>query len=470
MQSTKTKIVCTIGPACIAKNTLLDLAKSGMDIARLNFSHGDYATHSQAIKNIREIEAEYGFTIAIMQDIQGPKIRIGLVENGAVNLVDNQELVITTEDIKLGNSKIVSTPYKDLPLEVKPDNTILIDDGYIILKANKIDETKIYTTVIKGGQLKDHKGIIVPKSKSIAPTLNEKDLNDLKFGLEAGVDFISLSFVRSHNDLIEIRTAMKIYGRIVPLFAKIERAEAFDDIDEIIQQSDGIMVARGDLGLEMPLEDIPILQKELIHKANKYGKPVITATQMLESMINNPLPTRAEVTDIANAVFDGTDAVMLSGETSVGKYPVESVKFMNSIILKTEQYFPNTFGKGIDCEAQANISDAIAQSAVLLAYNSKAKAILTITRSAFTARNISKFRPKMPIIAITDDKAKQHYLITLWGVNPIVIDNFDFNEIDFNLIHNNLKNRNIIKSDDRVVVVAGLNDNSITENNFIKII
>ncbi|HRS02388.1 MAG TPA: pyruvate kinase, partial [Bacteroidota bacterium] len=296
MKSAKTKIVCTIGPACNTKNILLELANSGMDVARLNFSHGDYETHSRAINNIREIEAEYGFTIGIMQDIQGPKIRIGLVENGAVNLIDNQEFVITTEDIELGNSKIVSTSYKDLPLEVKPGNTILIDDGYIILKANRIDEKNIYTTVIKGGILKDRKGIIVPKSKSIAPTLNEKDLNDLKFGLGAGIDFISLSFVRSHNDLIEIRTAMKIYGRIVPLIAKIERAEAFDDIDEIIQQSDGIMIARGDLGLEMPLEDIPILQKELIHKANKYGKPAITATQMLESMINNPLPTRAEVT------------------------------------------------------------------------------------------------------------------------------------------------------------------------------
>ena len=470
MKFAKTKIVCTIGPASMSKETLLELARDGMDVARLNFSHGDYQTHSQVIKNIREIEQENGLTIGIMQDIQGPKIRTGEVENGAVELKDNSEFIITTDDIGIGNSQIVSTRYKDLPKEVKPNNIILIDDGYIILQAKKVDNRNIYTNVIKGGILKDHKGIIVPKSKSLAPTLNEKDLNDLKFGLEAGVDFISLSFVRSHNDLVEIRTAMKIFGRSVPVIAKIERSEAFDDIDEIISNSDGIMVARGDLGLEMPLEDIPILQKELIHNANKYGKPVITATQMLESMINNPMPTRAEVTDVANAVLDGTDAVMLSGETSIGRYPIEAVKFMNSIILKTENAFPKKIEHNFKFCVKENISDAIAQSAVVLAYNTEAKVIITITRSAYTARNISKFRPNMPIIAITDDIAKQHYLITLWGVNPIVITNFDFNEIDFSQIQNILKNKNIIEAGDKVVVVAGLNDNNIEENNFIKVI
>lgn len=471
MNFAKTKIICTIGPATENKETIKQLFKNGMDIVRLNLSHGSIEDHLQRIKIIRELETEIGHKLPIMGDLQGPKIRIGKVENNAVELFEGKELIITTEQIEIGNSNIVSTTYKDLVKEVQPGNLILLDDGYIHLKCNKVDEKNIYTTVIKGGILKNNKGIIVPGSKSNAPSLSEKDIEDLRAVLQAGIDMIALSFVKNANDVRELKTAMKIFGRKIPIIAKIERSEAFDYIDEIIDESDGIMVARGDLGLETPIEEIPILQKELIRKANLKAKPVITATQMLESMTNNPMPTRAEVTDIANAVFDGTDAVMLSAETSIGKYPLEAVNYMNKIITQTEKSFHKKIRFSLHNQNEPdNIADSIALSSVLLARNVQAKAIATLTQSAYTARKISKYRPNIPIFSVTNDPNILAYLNLIWGVYPLFSEYNEISDDFIKFVQENIVNLGFAQNGDYIVLVTGLTENAITDNNLIKIL
>jgi pyruvate kinase len=330
MNFRKTKIVCTIGPASSDINVLVKMIETGMDVARLNFSHGTHEQHKELIQTIRQASEISGKKIAILQDLQGPKIRTEQVENGCVILKDGDEFTITTENIGFGTSQIVSTSYKDLPSDLSKGAILLLDDGYLILKVNSIHGDKIKTTIIKGGELRNNKGIIAPGISFSAPSLSEKDLEDLKFGLSHDIDVVALSFVRSVRDILELKTTMKIFGRIVPIIAKIERPDAVLDIDNIIAEVDAIMVARGDLGLEMLPEQVPIIQKELIRKCNHFGKPVITATQMLESMIKNPRPTRAEASDVANAVIDGTDCVMLSGETSVGRYPIEAIEWVSA--------------------------------------------------------------------------------------------------------------------------------------------
>ncbi len=471
MTFAKTKIICTIGPASQDKSILAEMVKYGMDIARLNLSHGTIEDHIARINIIREIENETQQKITILGDLQGPKIRIGKVENGEIEIFDQQELIITTEPMEFGNNQVVPTTYKDLVKEVKEGNPILLDDGYIHLLCTRVDKNNIYTKVLKGGKLKNNKGIIVPGSKSNAPSLSEKDLEDLKSVLAAGIDMIALSFVKNANDVRELKTAMKIFGRRVPIIAKIERGEAFDYIDEIIDEADGVMVARGDLGLEMPIEEIPILQKELIRKANLKAKPVITATQMLESMINNPMPTRAEVTDIANAVLDGTDAVMLSAETSVGKYPLEAVAYMNKIIAKTEKSLNKKIKFTLHNQHDAdNISDSVALSAVLLSRNISAKAIVTLTHTAYTARKISKYRPNIPIISITNDRNILAYLNLIWGVYPLFYDNEDINDEMIEFVTTKLLELNFAKKDDYIVLVTGLTQEAINHNNLIKII
>jgi len=480
MKIAKTKIVCTIGPASSNLEILRKMAKYGMDVVRLNFSHGKKEEHKKIIEYVKQIEKEENIEIAIMQDLQGPKIRTSSVENGAVELQENQEFIITAEDIGIGNNKKVNTKYKDLINEVKKGNTILLDDGYIILKCINIQGNDIITKVVKGGILKDNKGIIVPGSKSNAPSLSEKDIEDLKFGLENGVDLVALSFVKKPEDILELKTAMKIFGRQVPVIAKIERAESFEHIDQIIKESDGIMVARGDLGLEMPLEELPLLQKELIKKANNAGKPVITATQMLESMIKNPIPTRAETSDVANAVLDGTDAVMLSGETSVGSYPVETVEFMHKIIFKTEQSALKKLNlRNINQNlniSSTNVSDSIAISTVVLATNINAKAIITATRWDFTARKIAKNRPNIPIIALTTDEINLAYLNLIWGVIPYKLpEELSYMRERNDVQSNNyllklLKSKDIAKEGDLIVFVTGLSENNVNESNYIKVI
>lgn len=471
MTFAKTKIICTIGPASQEKSLLLELARKGMDMARLNLSHGTIEDHLKRIILIREVESEIGHKITIMGDLQGPKIRIGKVENDAVELIEGEEFIITNEQIEYGNSHKVSTAYKDLVIEVKEGNQILLDDGYIHLVCNKVDKHNIYTTVIKGGILKNNKGIIVPGSKSNAPSLSEKDLEDLRAVLSAGIDIIALSFVKNANDVRELQTAMKIFGRKVPIVAKIERGEAFEHLDDILDVADGVMVARGDLGLEMPIEEIPILQKELIRRANIKAKPVITATQMLESMINNPMPTRAEVTDIANAVLDGSDAVMLSAETSIGKYPLQAVDYMDKIITKTEKSLNKKIKFSLHNQNDSdNVSDSVALSAVLLARNISAKAIVILTHTAYTARKISKYRPNIPIISITSDENILAYLNLIWGVYPLFKDFDEINDELIEFLSNKVIELGFAERDDYIVLVTGLTEKAINNNNLIKII
>jgi pyruvate kinase len=458
----KTKILCTIGPATSGVENLVRLIYSGMDAARLNFSHGSHEVHAQVIRDIREAGKISKRHIPILLDLQGPKIRTDLVENGEVMLEDGQEFRITVDPIAIGNNKIVYTPYKNLIREVSPRNTILVDDGYIILVVEYVEGREIVTKVVKGGKLKNKKGIIVPGVFLSAPSISEKDIEDLRFGLEQGVDAVALSFVRSARDILELKAAMKIFGREVPIVAKIERLEAVEDIDEIIEECTGIMVARGDLGLEMPAEKLPLTQKHIIDRCNHFGKPVITATQMLESMITNPRPTRAEASDVANAVLDGSDVVMLSGETSVGAYPFEAAGYMSRIIqdIETKYNFNNNKYQGSDDSEHLN--DAIAKAACLVAERINAAAIVTLSDSTQAAKNIAAFRPKVPIVALSEQEEIARRLSFIWGVVPFLVDHpiNSFSDLE-EQIHT-LEVLDFVKAGDFTVVVSIEEENSKT--------
>ncbi|MCX6152797.1 MAG: pyruvate kinase [Candidatus Kapabacteria bacterium] len=466
MNIRKTKIICTLGPSSDKVSDLVRLISAGMDAARLNFSHGSHEDHLQTIKNVREASEITGKPVAVLQDLQGPKIRTGLVENGGVSLNDGDQFVITMDDLEPGNSQRVSSTYKELINEVKVGNTILLDDGYLILKVENVSKTDITTTVIKGGILKNHKGIIVPGASSSAPSLSDKDLDDLKFGLNAGVDAVALSFVRSERDVLELKTAMKIFGRAVPIIAKIERYEGYKDIEKIIIESDAIMVARGDLGLEMPPEQVPIIQKDIIKACNFHGKPVIIATQMLESMILNPRPTRAEASDIANAVIDGGDCVMLSGETSIGRYPIDAVGYMDRIIRVIEEKYPAKSNP----EELTNVWDAMGRASCVIADQIKASAIIPLTSSGSTAKNIAKYRPKIPILVLTDDVSIQRRMSSfIWGTAALLVSLDKSEENVYAAMANFAKESNYVKSGDYVVFVAGLSANKVMDENIIKI-
>ena len=471
MYPRKTKIICTIGPSSSGKENLIRLIEAGMDTARLNFSHGTHEIHEQHIKDIRDACSETGKEIAILQDLQGPKIRTGKVENGSVHLENGQQFIITIDEMEYGNSQKVSTDYKNLITEVSAGNTILLDDGYIILNVNNIIGNDIITEVVKGGELKDNKGIITPGVSSNAPTLSQKDLDDLKFGLNAGVDAVALSFVRSEKDVIQLRTAMKIYGRCVPVISKIERYEGYEDIEDIIEESDGIMVARGDLGLEMPAEKVPILQKEIIQKCNYKGKPVIIATQMLESMIVNPRPTRAEASDVANAVLDGADSVMLSGETSIGNYPIEAVDFMHRIIKVVEEKYISEKGIKLDLGTSdiKDISDALGKASCVIARQIDASAIISLTGSGYTAQNIAKYRPSQPIVALSENEETLRLLSFIWGVEGILVPDDLQREDLFKQIGEFVKRLDYIKTGDHVCFVAGLSSGDTMPENMLKV-
>lgn len=466
----KTKILCTIGPATDTVDKLVKLIENGMDVARLNFSHGGHDYHKTLIENIRKASEITGKALPILQDLQGPKIRTGEVENGGVELTDGQKFVITTDDIETGTSERVSTSYKDLVKDLRKNRILLLDDGYIILHIDDISGKDIMTTVKKGGILKNNKGIIAPGLSFSAPSISDKDREDLKFGLEHGIDVVALSFVRSVVDLYELKTTMKIFGRVAPIVAKIERPEAIDHIDEIIEEAHSIMVARGDLGLELPPEQVPIVQKELVNKCNFHGKPVITATQMLESMIQNPRPTRAEASDVANAVIDGSDCVMLSGETSVGKYPMEAVEYMDKIVKEVEkEYYGKNSQFKINQHPTEEVSDAMGRASCVIAEQINAAAIVTETSSTFTAKNIAKYRPKIPIIGITADPSIQRRLNFVWGVESILIHNGGLGDNLENLSECLLK-KNYINKDDYVVYIAGLSRSGYLPENIIKVI
>lgn len=463
-----TKIVATVGPASNTKEKLLELIVAGVDVFRLNFSHGTHEQHQKVIDSIRELNKEFNYNVSILQDLQGPKIRIGEVENGGVPINEGDELVVTTEAL-VGTSEKVSTTYTALTRDVKAGDSILLDDGNVELRVFKVDGKEVFTTVVYGGILKSRKGMNLPDTNISESSLTQKDLADLDFGLENDVDWVAISFVRSPGDIISLKNIIKDHGRQTKTIAKIERPEALKRIDAIIEVSDGLMVARGDLGIEIKMQDVPIAQKMLIRKCNKAAKPVIVATQMMESMIENPRPTRAEANDVANAVFDGTDAVMLSAETAAGKYPVQTIQAMTNIIRSVEleenifhKYYENTIGED---NFHSNI---IVESACQMADITNAKAIIGISGSGFTAFRISRHRPEADIFIFTENKKLLKTLNLLWGVRAYYYNKFSSAEDTFGELENILVRNGHLRKGDTYITTASLPLNTQKRTNMVK--
>ena len=415
----KTKIICTMGPNTNDESLMRKLVQNGMDIARFNFSHGDHEEQKGRMDMLKKIREEENKPIAILLDTKGPEIRTGVLKDGKkVQLEAGETFTLTTDEI-VGDNKIVSITYKGLVEDVKAGSTILIDDGLIGLKVKEIkDGTDIVCDVINGGLLGSRKGVNVPNVRVNLPSITEKDKADIEFGLENGIDFIAASFIRNAEAVEEIKDIIGAHNMHVGVISKIENMEGVENIDAIIDASAGIMVARGDLGVEVPAEEVPFLQKEIIRKCNDAFKPVVTATQMLDSMIRNPRPTRAEATDVANAIYDGTDAIMLSGETAKGKYPVEAVKMMNQIAISTEVHLSTKIKDYRSKYINRGISAAVAYSAVQTAHNVNAKCILASSMSGFTTRIVSKFKPDAQIIGLSPDDAIVRQMQIYWGVRP----------------------------------------------------
>ncbi|WP_051283997.1 pyruvate kinase [Desulforegula conservatrix] len=408
----RTKIICTIGPSSSTPEIIKAMIQEGMNVARLNFSHGTHEQHAEKIVMIRKVADELGKHVAILQDLCGPKIRIGLVKEPGIRLDSGSTLILTTE-ILVGEDGKVSVSYKNLPRDVKSGDIILLADGMMELAVREIKGDEIFCTVITGGVLTSNKGINLPSGTISTPSLTDKDKADLEFGLKHDIDFVALSFVRRASDIHEARQLIIAAGKDVPIIAKIEKHEAIESIDAIIDACDAVMVARGDLGVEIPLENVPVLQKEIVKKANLVGKPVIIATQMLRSMVDSPRPTRAEATDVANAVLDGADAVMLSEETASGQYPVKAIQYMARIAETAEKTSKSTVDMSLIPEK--NIEEAVAYASCVLAENLGVSAIVAPTSKGFTAMLISKFRPKAKIIALSPDISIVRRLSLYWG-------------------------------------------------------
>jgi len=416
----KTKIVCTIGPASHSPRVLRGLIAAGMDVARLNFSHGTHSEHLAALRRIRKFSRDLGRPVAVLQDLSGPKIRVGRMGAGPVVLRPGARFTLTNRPV-LGDDRQVSVSYSRLPEEVRPGDPLLLSDGALELVVLKRTDREIVCRVVVGGPLSSFKGINLPSRSLDVPCLTAKDKKDLAFGIEHGFDYVALSFVRDAGDLAEARRFMERRGASIPLVAKIEKHEALDHIDGIISAADAVMVARGDLGVETPLENVPQVQKMLIRKSNRSGKPVITATQMLRSMVDSPRPTRAEVTDVANAVLDGTDALMLSEETAIGRFPIESVRTMVRVAEDAEAAFPReAWARDRIAGPPGTLADAVAQSACSLAENIGAACLITLTSSGATARRVSRCRPSRPIAAITPRRDTYLRMALVWGVVPFL--------------------------------------------------
>ncbi|NIM90770.1 MAG: pyruvate kinase [Candidatus Aminicenantes bacterium] len=451
----RTKIVGTIGPASRSPEKLEQLINAGLNVARLNFSHGTQSEHQEVIATIRRLAAKLSFPIAILQDLAGPKIRIGKIEPGQIILRSGARFILTNREVP-GNEDEVAVNYPDLPKDVQPGDSLLLSDGVLELEVLETTEQDIKCQVVIGGPLSSFKGINLPTSSIKAPSLTEKDKKDLAFGIDQGVDYIALSFVRSASDVREAKKFMEKKGSTIPVIAKIEKHEALANIDEIMPLVDGIMVARGDLGIETPLEKVPLVQKSLIQKSNLASKPVITATQMLRSMVDNPRPTRAEVADVANAVLDGTDAIMLSEETAIGKYPVEAVSMMAKVASDAESGFPfNEWIQRVEQESKKSIPEAVGQAACKLAEGLNAASIITFTQFGSTARLVAKYRPQQPILAPTPLEKTYRSLALIWGVKPVLGESIkDTDEIVDRAFQAALKS-GLVKKGQRVVITAG---------------
>jgi len=454
----KTKIVCTIGPATDNEDIMRELMISGMNVARFNFSHGDYETHKMRFDMVKKLREELDLPIATLLDTKGPEIRLGkFVDDKPVEIFDGDSYVLTTDDVECTN-KIGSISFKNLPKDVGIGTRILINDGVIELVAEKVSGHEITCRVIHGGILSNNKGINVPGVKLSMPYLNDRDMNDLEFGAKMGFDFIAASFVRSAADINYLRKFTQSLGWFdVRIIAKIENIDGVENIDEILESADGIMVARGDMGVEIPFEKIPAIQKEIIQKSYNAGRQVITATQMLESMISNPRPTRAEITDVANAIYDGTSAIMLSGETAAGAYPVEAVKTMALIAETTENnidYRGNFAARRT--EINNSVAEAIAHATVTTAHDLNARAIITVSLCGQTARLISKYRPYCPIIGCTMSDVVCRQMNLSWGVLPFIIDEKTNTDDLFDTAVQTAEQRMLVEDGDLVAITAGV--------------
>ncbi len=467
----KTKIVCTIGPACSTPEIVAEMIKAGMNVARLNFSHGTHESHAEAIAMLKEVRRKLEVPLAIMLDTKGPEIRLGEFEGGEAVIESGSEFILTSEQL-VGNSSIASVSYRELPSELHDGDTILIDDGKVRLRAERIEKDRIHCTVIHGGRLTNRKSIGIPGSRLSVPFLSEQDKSDLLFGIEQGVDIVAASFVRRAADVDQLRKFLDYNGgRDILIISKIENIEGIENFDEILALSNGIMVARGDLGVEIDFERLPGLQKRFIRKCYRSGKMVITATQMLESMISSPSPTRAEITDVANAVFDGTSAVMLSGETASGMFPVRAIEVMAKIAVQAEsdsfeldEYRYPTHELGT---VDSNI--AICDAACSAAHDLKAGAIIALSKYGGTARAMSRFRPHEPIVAATPVEKTFHQLSLSWGVYPVLARRqSDSEELLMHAV-DCAKQTNLVKNGDTVVIAAGVPLDTPGNTNLLKV-
>ncbi len=466
----KTKIVCTLGPSTSSEEMIKELMLNGMDVARLNFSHGTHDAHGEMIRKIKKVREEVGLPIAILLDTKGPEIRTGLAENNEeYTLEKGQDVIVTTKDVEC-NSKVISVTYKDLPNDVTVGGTILIADGLIELKIKEVGETDVVCEVVNGGELSSRKGVNIPNTRLNLPAITEQDRADIIFGINQGVDFIAASFVRNAAAIREIRSIIKDCNSDIAIIAKIENMEGIENLDEIIEESDGIMVARGDLGVEVDAETLPYIQKTMIQKCNDAFKPVITATQMLDSMIRNPRPTRAEVTDVANAIYDGTDAIMLSGETAAGKYPIEAVRLMAKIACETEGHY-NQFRKYDEANLTSKmdgLSSAISYSAVATAERLDAKLIIASSFSGYTARLVSKYKPSANIVGLSPLDRTLRKMQLYRGVRPLKTKEVNSTDQLLTDAITTVTEAGLAESGDVVILTAGVPAGMSSVTNMIK--
>lgn len=466
----KTKIICTIGPACESEERLKELMLAGMNVARFNFSHGTHEEQKAKFERVLRVREELGLPVATLLDTKGPEIRLRDFEGGKAELISGQTFTLTTEEM-MGTAQRATISYKNLKNDISVGTTILIDDGLIEMQVEQIEGEEIVCRVINGGVVSNHKGVNVPGAVLSMPYISDADREDILFGIQMGFEFLAASFARTRDDILQIREILRDNGSDMKIIAKIENMQGITDLEEILDVSDGVMVARGDMGVEIPMEEVPVLQKKMIKMANAQGKHVITATQMLESMIKNPRPTRAEATDIANAIYDGTTAIMLSGESAAGLYPVEAVKTMARIAVSAENDIDYRRRMSV-CGStdKKDITTAIAYATCSTAMDLNAAAIITVTLSGFTAAAISRFKPACPIIGCAMSERVCAQLNLLWGVNPILIQMEDTTESLFADAVEEAKTRGFVKSGDVVVITAGVPLGVVGKTNMIRVV
>lgn len=466
----KTKIICTIGPASESEERLRELMLAGMNVARFNFSHGSHEEHKAKFDRVIKVSSELKLPVATLLDTKGPEIRLKDIEGGKTELVSGQKFILTTEEI-LGNNEKVTITYKGLKDDINVGTTILIDDGLIEMVVDEINETDIICSVVNGGPISNHKGVNIPGAALSMPYISDVDRSDIMFGCDMDFDFLAASFVRCKEDILEVRKIIEEHGSHMKIIAKIENTQGIRNLDEILEAADGIMVARGDMGVEIPMEEVPIVQKQMIKKAEALGKHVITATQMLESMIKNPRPTRAEATDIANAIYDGTTAIMLSGESAAGLYPVEAVKTMAKIAERTEEDidYNSRLRRRKDID-DIDTTTAISHATCTTAMDLKAAAIVTVTISGFTAGMIARYKPSCPIIACSVSPRTCRQLNLAWGVTPIWIARESTAEDLFDEAVHAVEKEGYIKKGDKVVLTAGVPLGVSGRTNMIRVV